>query len=100
MSVDFIYTGPSSYRTYLAGMYQREKIDIAIAKPVRAVVGSVEEIYGSDRPALREALRNFHYGAPDAPCEVLTVNLHYACAALDPVAADVVGGFHSLFEED
>jgi tetratricopeptide (TPR) repeat protein len=100
MSVDFTYTGPASYRTYLAGMYQREKIDIAIAKPVRAAVGSVEEIYGSDRPALRAALRDFHYGGPDAPCEVLTVNLHYACAALDPVAADIVSGFQSLFEED
>ena len=100
MSVDFVYTGPSSYPTYLAGTYQREKIDIAIAKPVRAAVGSVAEIYGSDRRALREALRDFRYGHPDEPCEVLTVNLHYACAALDPAIADMVGGFNSLFDED
>ena len=100
MSVDFTYTGPSSYRTYLAGTYQREKLDVAIAKPVRAAVGSVTEIYGSERPALREALRDFRYGRPDEPCEVLTVTLHYACAALDPVIADVIAGFHALFDED
>src|SRR5215831_10753715 len=100
MSLDFVYTGPSSYRTYLAGLYQREKIDIAIAKPVRAAVGAVAELYGGDRPALREAVRDFRYGPPDEPCEILTVNLTYACAALDPVAADMVEGFHFLFDED
>jgi len=100
MSLDFAYTGASSYRAYLAGLYQREKIDIAIAKLVRAAVGSVEEIYGGGRAALREALRDFHYGSPGSPCEVLTVNLHYACAALDPVAGDVVSAFQSLFDDD
>ena len=100
MSIDFVYTGPSSYRIYLAGVYQRDKIDIAIAKRVRAAVGSVEEIYGRDRVALREAMRDFRYGGADEPCEVLTVNLTYACAALGPVAGDVVGGFHALFDED
>jgi hypothetical protein len=100
MSVDFHYTGPSSYRIFLAGMYQREKIDIAIAKPVRATVGSVEEIYGSDRPGLKEALRDFRYGRPGELCEVLTVTLHYACAAVDPIVGDVVGGFRVLFDDD
>jgi hypothetical protein len=100
MSLDFVYTGPSSYRTYLAGLYQREKIDIAIAKPVRAAIGAVAEIYGGNRPALREAVRDFRYGPPDEPCEILTVNLTYACAAIDPVAADMVEGFHFLFDED
>jgi tetratricopeptide (TPR) repeat protein len=100
MSVDFLYTDTSSYRTYLAGIHQREKIDIVIAKPVRAAVGSVEDIYGSEHAPLKDALRDFRYGHPDSPYEVLTVNLHYACAALDPIAADVVSGFQSLFDDD
>jgi hypothetical protein len=100
MSVEFTYAGESSYRSYLAGLYQREKIDVAIAKPVRAAVGSVPEIYGADRPALREALRDFFYGRPGSPTEVLTVNLHYACAAIDPVAGDMVSAFQSLFDEE
>ncbi|HEY4918973.1 MAG TPA: hypothetical protein VII40_02615 [Xanthobacteraceae bacterium] len=99
MSVDFIYTDASSYRAYLAGLHQREKLDIAIAKAVRAAVGAVAEIYGADRPLLREALRDFRY-APDAAREVMTVNLYYACAALDPVAGDVVRAFQSLFDDD
>ena len=99
MSVDFIYTDASSYRAYLAGLHQREKLDIAIAKAVRAAVGAVAEIYGADRPLLREALRDFRY-APDAAREVITVNLYYACAALDPVAGDVVRAFQSLFDDD
>ncbi len=99
MSLDFIYTGPSSYRTYLAGLYQRDKIDIAIAKPVRAAVGSAAEIYGGARPALREAVRDLRYGGADEAREILSLNLTHACAALDPVAADVVGGFHALFDE-
>jgi tetratricopeptide (TPR) repeat protein len=100
MSVDFAYAGASSYRTYLAGLHQREKIDISIAKPVRAAVGAVEEIYGSDWPALKAAVRDFRYGRPGEPFEVLTVNLFYACAAADPVLGDLVSGFHHLFDDD
>jgi tetratricopeptide (TPR) repeat protein len=99
MSLEFTYTGPSSYRTYLAGLDLRDKIDIAVAKPVRAAVGAAAEIYGGDRPLLRAAVRDLHFGGPDGPCEVLTVQLSEACAALDP-AADVVGGFQALFDED
>ena len=99
MSLEFTYSGPNSYRTYLAGLDLRDKIDIAIAKPVRAAVGAAAEIYGGDRPLLRAAVRDLRFGGPDGPCEVLTVNLSQACAALDP-AADVVGGFQALFDED
>lgn len=98
MSLEFTYTGPSSYRTYLAGLDLRDKIDVAIAKPVRAAVGAAAEIYGGDRPLRRAAVRDLRFGGPDGPCEVLTVNLTEACAALDP-AADVVGGFQALFDE-
>jgi hypothetical protein len=99
MSVDFAYAGSASYRTYLAGLHQREKIDIAIVKSVRAAVGSVAEIYGGDRPVLRDAVRDLRY-VPGSPCEVLTVNLHHACTALDPVAHDMVSAFQSLFDDD
>src|SRR4051794_25512885 len=99
MSLEFTYTGPNSYRTYLAGLDLRDKLDIAIAKPVRAAVGAATEVYGGDRPLLRAAVRDLRFGGPDGPCEVLTVNLSQACAALDP-AADVVGGFQALFAED
>jgi hypothetical protein len=98
MSLEFTYTGPGSYRSYLAGLDQREKIDIAIAKPVRAAVGTVAEIYGGDGPLRRAAVRDLRFGGPDEPCEVLTVNLTDACAAVDPVA-DLVGGFQALFDE-
>jgi len=67
---------------------------------VRAAIGAIAEIYGRDQPALREAVRDLRFGRPDEPCEVLTINLTHACAALDPLTADVVGGFHSLFDED
>src|SRR6202020_1231159 len=73
MSVDFAYASAASYRTYLAGLHQREKIDIAIAKSVRAAVGSVTEVYGGDRPVLRAAVRDLR-SVPGSPCEVLTVN--------------------------
>src|SRR5690349_20091909 len=99
MSLEFTYTGPSSYRAYLAGLDLRDKIDIAIAKPVRAAVGAATEIYGGDHPLLRAALRDLRFAGADGPCEILTVNLALACAALDP-AADVVGGFLALFDED
>ena len=99
MSVDFAYASAASYRTYLAGLHQREKIDIAIAKAVRAAVGSVTEIYGGDRPVLRDAVCDLRC-VPGSPCEVLTVNLHHACTALDPVADDMVSAFHSLFDDD
>ncbi len=99
MSLEFTYTGPGSYRTWLAGLDQREKIDVALAKPVRAAVGTVAEIYGGDRPLRRAALRDLRFGGPDEPCEVLTLNLADACAAVDPVA-DLVGGFQALFDED
>src|SRR5579871_214914 len=99
MSLEFIYTGPTSYRTYLAGLYLRDKIDVAIAKAVRAAVGSVAEVYGGMRAALGGAVRDLRFGG-DGPCEVLTVNLTHACAAVDPVAADVVGGFQALFDDD
>jgi tetratricopeptide (TPR) repeat protein len=100
MSLEFTYSGPNSYRTYLAGLDQRDKIDVAIAKPVRAAIGVAAEIYGGDRPLLRAAVRDLRFGGPDGPCEVLTVNLTNACAALDPLAADVVGGFQALFDEE
>ncbi|HEY2136190.1 MAG TPA: tetratricopeptide repeat protein, partial [Xanthobacteraceae bacterium] len=100
MSVDFTYLDASSYRAYLAGLHVREKIDIAIDKTVRARVGSEEEIYGREHTALREALRDFRYGRPDETCEVLTLNLLYACAAADPAVGDVVDGFHVLFDGD
>jgi hypothetical protein len=100
MSLDFVYTGPDSYRTFLAGLYQRDKIDLAIAKPVRAAVGAIAEIYGRNQPALREAVRDLRFGRPDEPCEILTVNLTHACAARDPLTSDVVGAFHALFDED
>jgi tetratricopeptide (TPR) repeat protein len=99
MSLEFTYTGLSSYRTYLAGLDLRDKIDIAVAKPVRAAVGAATEIYGGDQPLLRAAVRDLRFGGPDGSCEVLTINLSQACAALDP-AADVVGGFQALFAED
>lgn len=51
MPLEFTFTGPRSYRAYLAGLYQRDKIDGAIAKPVRAAVGAIAEVYGGDRPA-------------------------------------------------
>jgi hypothetical protein len=99
MSLEFTYTGPGSYRTYLAALDQRDKIDVAIAKPVRAAVGAAAEIYGGDRPMLRAAARDLRFGGPDGSCEVLTVNLIPACAVRDP-AADVVSGFQALFDED
>jgi tetratricopeptide (TPR) repeat protein len=99
MSLEFTYTGPSSYRTYLAGLDLRDKLDIAVARPVRAAVGAAAEIYGGDRPLLRGAVRDLRFAGPDGPCEILTVNLSRACAAVDP-AADVASGFQALFDED
>ncbi len=100
MAMDFAYSGPRSYRAHLAGLHQREKIDVAVATRVRAVLGSIAEIYGGKNPVLQEALRDFRYPRPGESFETLTLHLHYACTAADPVAGGLADGFHLLFDDE
>ena len=77
MTIEYTAAPAQSYQDYLAGHYLKQNIDIAVAKDIRVLVGTVDDIFKRNTQALTEALKDFRYflSGPNAHFEVISVNL-------------------------
>src|SRR5262249_3637184 len=99
MSIEYTAAPTQSYQAYLAGHYLKQNIDITLAKDIRVLVGSVDEIFKRNTRALTDALRDFRYflSGPNVHFQVISVNLWNVCNSLGALNANAVNGFQALF---